>query len=242
MGCSNGGTINNKPQNYELDVYIDWTSPPSRSVVALCLLNNIKHNIKHISILKGEAKTEEYKRINPFCVVPTIRLMEKGKEVIVHESHNILRFLSNKFNLDEKWYPTKDFFRRAEIDWYLDFHHSMTGAYFSKTVYAEYIKPLLVAQGVTLPDAESGREGIPKVLGYMEDRLKKHKYIADDEMSIADLRFSAECFTLQLVKFDFSPWPCTEKYLKEIAEIPEIQQVNAVLKSTMESESIQWSL
>ena len=47
----------------------------------------------------------------------------------------------------------------------------------------------------------------------MEKWLTKHKFIAGDEMTIADLSASHELDMLKFLRYDLSRWPHVEKWL-----------------------------
>lgn len=42
------------------------------------------------------------------------------------ESHAILKYLAQKFNVAEEWFPRKDIAKQAKINEFLDFHHLNT--------------------------------------------------------------------------------------------------------------------
>ena len=52
--------------------------------------------------------------MNPFARVPTIEDRRNG--FVLYESHAILRYLSDSFEVPEHWYPRKDLEIRAKID------------------------------------------------------------------------------------------------------------------------------
>ena len=49
-----------------IQLYGTMLSPPVRSVVMFCKLNNISFTFKYIDLSKGDQKSEEFKKINPF--------------------------------------------------------------------------------------------------------------------------------------------------------------------------------
>ena len=65
----------------------------------------------------------EYKKMNPNAKIPTITLEEGKSKFVLFESHAILRYLCNKYQVDDHWYP-QEAEARAKIDEYLDWHHS----------------------------------------------------------------------------------------------------------------------
>ena len=46
-------------------LYYNIASQPSRSLLALCAMFNIKHTEVSLNLMKGEHKTEDFLKINP---------------------------------------------------------------------------------------------------------------------------------------------------------------------------------
>jgi glutathione S-transferase len=60
--------------------------------------------------------------------------------ITAYESHAIMRYLANRFNVDDHWYP-KDAVRRLRVDQYLDWHHTGLRAASSIYVWSAAIGP-----------------------------------------------------------------------------------------------------
>ena len=45
-------------------LFVNYTSQPSRAVVAFCRLNNLPHEVKVMALEHGSHRNEEFKRIN----------------------------------------------------------------------------------------------------------------------------------------------------------------------------------
>ena len=57
--------------------------------------------------------------MNPMGQIPVM----KDNDFVLTESHAILRYLSQKFKVEDHWYPN-DLKQRAKVDQYLDWHHT----------------------------------------------------------------------------------------------------------------------
>lgn len=101
-----------------LTLFIDYRSQPSRAVLAFCLANEIPIEIKETDIRKGQTDTKEFLNISSAGTVPII--VHDGFKL--NESHAILVYLANAFNIQDHWYP-KDIKKRALVDLYLHWHH-----------------------------------------------------------------------------------------------------------------------
>lgn len=100
------------------DITLYWSLPsqPARAVKALFLIGNIPHEDKHLDLLKGETRTEEYAAINPRKHVPFI---VEG-DFKLGESNAILKYLCDtRDSVPETLWP-KDPKKRAIVDQYLE--------------------------------------------------------------------------------------------------------------------------
>ena len=202
-------------------LYIDYLSQPSRAILAFCLLNKIPHEIKQIRIFKGEGRSEEFKKINPFGKVPAID--DNGFKLF--ESHAILHYLVRKFNTTE-WYP-QDIKKAALVDCYLDWHHTNTrraAAYFL-SIQKEKFSQLKINF-----NPEEEKKYLTYVLKMFENVwLKDRKYIASsDKPTIADLSACCELIQLELINFDFTPYPKLKEWKDRIMEIEEMNKAHSV--------------
>jgi len=132
-----------------LKIYGDKISQPTRSVLLFCELNNIPYIFIPVILAKNEQiKNKEFLKVNPFGKIPAISFSNSnGKDFNLAESCTILRFLSEVFNVEDKWYPKSDIFRKSLIDQYLDWHHSNTRRVFAGAIYKKMVAPWLIKMG-----------------------------------------------------------------------------------------------
>jgi len=57
-------TVRN-PESLKLVLYVDMASQPARAVMAFCISNKLKHEIKYVAVRKGEHRQEPFASINP---------------------------------------------------------------------------------------------------------------------------------------------------------------------------------
>ncbi|EFA80226.1 hypothetical protein PPL_07051 [Heterostelium album PN500] len=55
-------------------MYGDLMSQPCRAVAWVMIYGNIPYELKLLQVLKGETRTDEYKKINPFGKIPTLKV------------------------------------------------------------------------------------------------------------------------------------------------------------------------
>ncbi len=212
----------------KITVYADFMSQPVRSVVNFLKINKIQYEIENIFLSKKMNRSDEYLKINPHGTIPSIKVVEENnKEFILNESCTILRYLSYKFNTPENWYNRIDLERRCLIDQYLDWHHSNTRKYCIELFFNEFFLK-----------KKTDKTNIEKLLKFLDSELFKHKYIIDNEISIADLMLYNELIELYLINFDFSEYPSVEKFLKNMNNVPEFKETNNVLRKVTEKRGI----
>mmetsp|Transcript_15705 Transcript_15705/g.28668 ORF Transcript_15705/g.28668 Transcript_15705/m.28668 type:complete len:218 (+) Transcript_15705:45-698(+) len=201
-----------------VELFIDYNSPPSRSVLAFCILNNIPYTVTLTTVLAGGTRTPEYTLINPNRTVPCIR----DGEFVLYESNAILQYLADKYVPDSHWYP-KDPVIRAKIDLMLHWHHWNVRYGCSGLVYREIVKPLI--SGRPLPD--SLREELQKAQRSSFSLLNKKAetgWLAGTELpSLADLIVSSELAHLMLLQFDYNTYPALKQWFIRMLEMPGIK-------------------
>jgi len=154
-------------------------------------------------------------RYNYNNYLPT--LLDKQDDFGVSESHSILRYLAEKFFPDSHWYPA-NLKTRTKINNYLDWHVCTIRQTFVLTGLAmipAFSEPKQEAYSTLLKDALYGSSnpmwrdradnGLLAQLKVINDRwLKSSRYLAGDEISIADLSLFGDCgYILHLFNVDF---------------------------------------
>jgi len=173
--------------------YYDVLSQPARSVLLFIKVNDIPVEEKHISIMKGETKGEEFKKINPFGKVPVI----DHDGFLLSESVAIMQYLAATFNTKDHWYPKANK-TRARVDEYLSWHHSnmrrTAVAWVRQVVFA----PMMTKQPVEDAVKLSLTADYDKTLDEFENYFlsSKEGFIGGaNDISIADLLASQEIET-----------------------------------------------
>jgi glutathione S-transferase len=148
--------------------------------------NNLSYDYVHIDLKTNEQLTNpELLAINPNKRIPAI----EDSGYTLYESTAILKYIVNKYRLPEHWYP-KDLNKQGRVDEALAWfpQNLRCGAYFVTTVQPRKF-------GTVTPEAilESTQTTLKKSVEVLESYfLKNTKFVAGDEISIADLLFVSE--------------------------------------------------
>ncbi len=165
--------------------------------------NNIPHDEKQIDLFKGEHKTEEYKKINPFQRVPAI----DDDGYILFESSTLIRYLANSQPVADHWYP-KPPKERAIVDLFFDWYSGNVGNLFKFN-----LTKLGYVKNITLDEA---REISEKAFKELENVfLSQRKFIAsNDNISVADVAVAFHFAGMVDSGFDFSSR--LQEYIKTV--------------------------
>ena len=174
----------------ELNLYTSSICPYCKPVEYLLQANGVNFQRHEINLMKGEHRTEEYKKINPLQKVPAII----ENDFILYESNVITRYLCNSKNIEERWYP-KDPMERARVDLYFEWH---------KLNSSELNKYTMVKMGwiqnITLEQAKAATDAAFREFENLF--LKNSKFVASDEVTIADLALAWHFKSLTSLGFE----------------------------------------
>ncbi|KAM7089641.1 glutathione S-transferase theta-2B isoform X1 [Ciconia boyciana] len=166
-----------------LELYLDLLSQPCRALYIFARSNNIPFEFKHVELMKGQHRTEEFRKVNILMKVPTLR----DGSFTLAESIAILLYLARKFKTPDHWYPS-DLQKRARVDEYLSWQHVNIRGKGSKLFLTKVLLPLLTGQPLPPEKLEGVTEELNVVLKQFEEKFLQDKpFIAGSEISLADL-------------------------------------------------------
>ena len=193
-------------------------------------INNIPFETILIQILKGEHKTNlELKAANPNCLIPTLL----DGTFSLYESGAILRYICNTRPVADNWYP-KDPKVRALVDQYLDWHHSSI-----RISTPWFLQQYVVGKPATDPQIVEIKGKLVNSLTILDSIiLKENKFLAGNEISIADIQLLCELVEFWAVnKILYEGFPNIEKWVKVCTELlnPYFDKHNEVILKLKES-------
>jgi len=194
-------------------IYADMMSQPARAVVWFAKLTKIPHQVVSVQIAKGQNRTPEFGKLNPFKKVPVID--DRGFKIF--ESHTIMRYLADEYKVADHWYP-KDLKKRAIVNEYLDWHHTATRKIATYS-FAKVIGPR-IGQVTPRHVVEAAEKDVEYALSKLDTVwLNGRPYIAGDEISIADLSAFSEVSNIKLLKMDISSKPNLSKWMSTMEKV-----------------------
>ncbi|XP_015791552.1 glutathione S-transferase 1 isoform X1 [Tetranychus urticae] len=185
-----------------LQLYYDNLSPPSRVVRILVKEIGLDVEEKQVNLMAGDHMKPEFLAINPFHCVPT--LVDDG--YALWESRSIITYLVDKFAPGHSLYPT-DLQKRATVNRWL---HWDSGTFYA-SLNAYYV-PLFYGK----PYQPASLESFKKAATALDDSLKNTKYVAGDELSVADIPITVTLTLATAIGIDTGELKNVEKWLKQV--------------------------
>nr|KAG5685271.1 hypothetical protein BaRGS_007958 [Batillaria attramentaria] len=168
----------------QLKYYYDLMSQPSRALYMFLKLNKIPFEEKPVALRKGEHKTEEYKKIHPFHLVPALH----DGDFKLTESLAIVEYLMSTQNAADHWLPRSDARKRAKVNEYLHWQHFNTRGHCANLFQNLLIIPRATGKPVDQEKVKKGRENVKRVVKDLESYfLKDTPFLSSNEITVADI-------------------------------------------------------
>jgi glutathione S-transferase len=197
-----------------IDLYGLPLSAPCRAVLLGAKHMGVDVNLIPCNIMAGENMTPEFLKMNIQHTIPT---MDDGGFYLT-ESRAMLQYLANAYGKNDSLYP-KDAKKRALVDQRLLFDMGTLYLRFGDLYYP------VIFQKVKF-DAEKLKK-FDDALGFLEAFLKATKYVAGDNLTIADFSIMATLSTAEACNKDFSKWPLIQAYMAKCkAEMTGYKEMN----------------
>lgn len=167
-----------------LEVYLDPCTVNSRKILAGLDLLGTKYHLNHVDYFIGDHKGAEYLKINPMGTVPAA----VDGDLRIFESNAILQYAADVDNIEAR-YP-KDPKVRAIINSWLLWEASVWFPSCYVYLFEYIVRPLLKQEPVQFNvDAEAPKWN--KLAGFLDNQLSKTKWLAGNELTIADIAVAA---------------------------------------------------
>ncbi len=203
-------------------------SQPVRAVMWLML--NKKQPFEMVLINPGSkgdngSRNPAYLAKNPGGTIPCIEEPDTG--FCLAEAHAIMPYLCQKYGWSDM-YPD-DLRKRAQVDWYLHYHHRNIRDASLGLVAPKIRKDLNIPQSVQ----DAARNTLTHALGALDTSwLAQRNFIAGDHVTIADLGAYVEigqCQSRFTNVYDFSPFPNVSAWLERMQQVDGHDDVHVVL-------------
>ncbi|XP_033992946.1 glutathione S-transferase theta-2 isoform X1 [Trematomus bernacchii] len=166
-----------------LQVHLDLLSQPCRALHILLACTRLPHTVRHVALRRGEHRTPEFTEINPMQKVPV--MVDNG--FILTESDAIIKYLVNKYDVPDHWYPRQPE-RRARVDEYTAWHHTHTRPHAAKVFLLEVLLPAQTGSPVEEQRLIGALSQLQETLDQLESMfLRRQPFLCGDDITVADL-------------------------------------------------------
>jgi len=181
----------------------------------------LPYEFHFVDLFKGEHKTEAFLKMNPLGKVP---VLEHGGKYLF-ESGAICRYLANQ---EESSLFPNDKFQRAVIDQWMEFFTNHLG-FWLNTLFFQRILKVQARMGETnVEKCDEAEKFLIPQLKVLNSELSKNKYIAGNELTIADLVAYAYIEQMDVLKMSLSDYPKISAWKEEISKRDSIKKVNSL--------------
>ena len=209
-----------------LEVYLDPCTINSRKVLAGLDLIGAQYHYNFINYFEGGQKDPEFvKNINPFATVPAA----VDGDLYLTESNAILQYTADVN--DSPAYP-RDLKQRADVNRWLLWETSSWFPSCYVYVVQNVVQPLLgnkPDESVIAGESEKWN----KLAGALDYVLGKHKFIAGDKVTIADIAIAAPMHLHQASKLPMDKHLQLKRWMGEIEKLPSWQKTQGAVEKAL---------
>mmetsp|Transcript_2402 Transcript_2402/g.3512 ORF Transcript_2402/g.3512 Transcript_2402/m.3512 type:complete len:227 (-) Transcript_2402:29-709(-) len=182
-------STSSEPTLYGVDL-----SQPVRSCKLLFSLNkDFKYTYKVVDLMKGEQKTDEYKKnVNPAGKVPAL----VHGDFKLSEGAAILGYLGEQKEFAQ-YYGDFDVQQRAKVNQWMHWMHTTLRMKGSAGIFQKAF-----FQGKKADELKDEIEAFNQVLQFLDDNLAQNKFVIGDKLTIGDLFLVPEVDQLKSIITD----------------------------------------
>lgn len=165
-----------------MKIYGNEQSACTRSVLMVFAEKNTPVEFVSIDLAKGENRSEEHLKRNPFGKIPVL----ETKHQVAYEAQAINRYLDKKLP-GISLTPEDD-----ELKLRMDKWMSIDCSYFTPQAYIVVLNKIFLPMFGGQPDQAAIKEAsevLKVIYKAMHDELENSEYLAGDEVSLADISF-----------------------------------------------------
>jgi len=185
----------------------DFSSPANKVRFAANAMG-LQYEYRRVNLFTGEQKSTEFLKVNPTGRVPAI----DDDVFTAFESAAIIKYLADKNN--SSLYP-KDLKKRTIVDQWIDFANIHVATALARVTFNRVFYKIMNAE----KDERSLNDGIKflaQFLPAIEKQLKENKYMAGNEMTLADINLLAVLDPAELSSVDLSIYPSISNWRKNL--------------------------
>lgn len=191
-----------------LKIYGANLSSPANKIRFVANALGLDYEYIQISIRDGENQTEEYKKLHPAGKVPAI----DDDGFVLFESDAIAKYLAASQR--SPLYP-EDIKQRAKVDQWMDFSSIHINAAMGRVMFNRIFAPVIKAP-VDQNSLNDGIKFLGRFLPVVDAQLSRSKYLASDELTLADFSLLSSLDPAEAAEIDLAPYPNLVKWRSDL--------------------------
>ena len=186
----------------------------------------LDYELQPVNLLEGEQRSPEFLDLNPVGKVP---VMQDG-EFTLFESMAISKYLANKEN--SSLYP-QDLQQKAVVDQWIDFCNIHVQAAWTRVFFNRFLAPI-IGQEVDDNSLNFGLKMLDQYFPILDNQLSRSKYLAGDELTLADINLLAILDPSEVAEIDFSLYQNLQNWFQELKQKDFYTQCHKDYKENLE--------
>jgi len=208
-------------------LYGHFFSAPANQVRLSASAMRLEHEYIHVDLMKGEQHEDAFQTISVFGKVPAM----DDNGFTLSESGVICRYLGSKSG--SPLYPD-DPQARAKTEMWMDYASMHVRAAMSKVLFNTLFAPMM-GREVDEKSMAEGRDMLSNQLPHVECALTGTKYLAADELSLADTAMIAAMEPFEMIKVSLADFPRIDAWRKTIMQSDWYKGVHAHYAAEMDA-------
>ncbi|MBV9550042.1 MAG: glutathione S-transferase family protein [Alphaproteobacteria bacterium] len=198
-----------------ISLYVFPPSPRSFKILALAEHLGLAHEVKLVDLAKGEQRAPEFFAINPNMRAPALR----HGDYELWESGAILQYLALQ-KPEAGLLPLTDPARIDVTRWqFWDTAHWDPAC--ATFIFEHVVKPFVLGQpGVDPAAIEKGTPIFHRIAKVLEHQLSRHRYIAGDQLSVADFSAAAPLVYAKIAQMPVGDYANIHRWSAEMMALP----------------------
>ena len=200
-----------------MKLYTFPPSPNSIKVMALIHQLGLEVEVEVLDLTKGESKTEEFQKINPNGMIPTL----VDGDFILWESNAILRYLAEKHNSP---LMPESLEQKAHMEMWMCWQLAHWGDAVGTVVF-ERVAPNFFPDHVVDEKAlAKGLENIERFAKVLDAHLADRKFVLGDQVSLADLSLASLLVHKEMGQLPVDQYSHMMAWFGRVMELPYFQK------------------
>lgn len=190
-------------------------SPNSRRVVAVLHYLGLDCELQVLDILKGEQKQDDFLKLNPNHMVPTL----VDGDFVLWESNAIMQYLCSKVPGTALW-PNDNPAVQADISRWQFWQTAHFGRACGILIFENILKKAL---NIGEPDAKEiakGEESFHNFAKTLEAHLKGREWLVGDQVTLADLSVGSFLSLAEMAAYPVASYNEIQRWYKNIEQLP----------------------